>query len=73
MTAMKMIASAIISLDLNSRKAKKISAPTPFDRVIELLEITADDEPLIEGRGPTVVVEYEVEFGGQGRQRYCFL
>ena len=47
--------------------------PTPFDRVIELLEITADDEPLIEGRGPTVVGEYEVEFGGQGRQRYCFL
>lgn len=37
--------------------------PTPYDRVFEL-EITADDPLLIEGRGPTVVVEYEVEFSG---------
>ena len=37
--------------------------PTPYDRVIEL-EITADDEPAIEGRGPTVFAEYQVEFDG---------
>jgi CHAT domain-containing protein len=36
---------------------------SPFDRVIEL-EIAADDEPLIDGRGPTVVAEYLVEFEG---------
>jgi tetratricopeptide (TPR) repeat protein len=37
--------------------------PTPYDRVIEL-EITADDEPLLDGRGPTVVYEYQVAFEG---------
>jgi len=37
--------------------------PTPFDRVIEL-EITAADEPAIEGHGPTGFAEYEVEFDG---------
>jgi len=37
--------------------------PTPHDRVIEL-EITAGDEPAIEGHGPTVIAEYEVEFDG---------
>jgi len=37
--------------------------PTPYDRVVEL-GITPDDEPAIEGHGPTVVVEYEVEFDG---------
>jgi len=37
--------------------------PTPFDRVLEL-EIRADDEPAIEGHGPTVFAEYEVEFEG---------
>ena len=37
--------------------------PTPYDRVIEL-EITAADPVLVDGRGPTVVVEYEVEFEG---------
>jgi len=36
---------------------------TPFDRVIEL-EITASDEPAIEGHGPTAFAEYEVEFDG---------
>ena len=35
--------------------------PTPFDRVIEL-EITAADEPAIEGHGPTGFAEYEVQF-----------
>jgi len=38
--------------------------PTPYDRVIEL-EITEDDEPAIEGHGPTVIAEYEVLFGGR--------
>jgi len=37
--------------------------PTPFDRVIEL-EITAADEPAIEGHGPTGFAEYEVQFDG---------
>jgi len=37
--------------------------PTPYDRVIEL-EITEHDEPAIEGHGPTVFAEYEVEFEG---------
>ena len=37
--------------------------PTPHDRVFEL-ELTAEDPELIEGRGPTVVAEYEVEFDG---------
>lgn len=37
--------------------------PTPYDRVIEL-EITADDEPAIEGHGPTAFAEYEVQFDG---------
>jgi tetratricopeptide (TPR) repeat protein len=37
--------------------------PTPYDRVVEL-EITADDEPLIEGKGPTAIVEYQVAFNG---------
>jgi len=37
--------------------------PTPYDRVVEL-EITADDEPAIEGHGGTVFAEYEVQFDG---------
>jgi CHAT domain-containing protein len=37
--------------------------PTPYDRVVEL-ELNADDEPLIAGRGPTVVAEYQVDFEG---------
>ena len=36
---------------------------SPHDQVVEL-EITAEDEPAIEGRGPTVVAEYEVDFDG---------
>ena len=36
---------------------------SPFDQVVEL-EFTADDEALIEGHGPTQVVEYEVLFDG---------
>ncbi|MFT5049214.1 MAG: hypothetical protein ACI8QZ_000604 [Chlamydiales bacterium] len=37
--------------------------PSPYDQVIEL-EITAEDEPAIEGHGPTVFAEYEVDFDG---------
>jgi len=37
--------------------------PSPYDRVIEL-ETTEHDEPAIEGRGPTVFAEYEVQFEG---------
>jgi CHAT domain-containing protein len=37
--------------------------PSPFDRVIEL-ELTADDPALIDGRGPTAIAEYPVEFEG---------
>jgi len=37
--------------------------PTLYDRVIEL-EITAEDEPAIEGRGPTAFAEYEAGFEG---------
>jgi len=37
--------------------------PGPYDRVIEL-EITDDDPQLVDGWGPTVAVEYEVEFEG---------
>ncbi len=37
--------------------------PTPFDREL-LLELTADDPSLIDGRGPTQVVEYTAEFEG---------
>ena len=36
---------------------------TPHDRVFEL-EITEDDPPLVDGRGSTVVAEYEVESAG---------
>jgi len=36
---------------------------TPFDRVMEL-EISGSDEPAIEGHGPAVFAEYEVEFDG---------
>ena len=36
---------------------------SPHDQVVEL-EITAEDEPAIEGHGPTVYAEYEVDFDG---------
>jgi CHAT domain-containing protein len=36
---------------------------TPFDQVVEL-ELAEDDEALIDGRGPTAVVDYEVRFDG---------
>jgi len=36
---------------------------SPYDRVIEL-EITEFDEPAIDGRGGTVLAEYEVQFTG---------
>jgi len=52
---------ALIPL-LVAQKSEPVST-TPFDRVLEL-EIHADDEPAIEGRGPTAVAEYEVEFKG---------
>ncbi len=38
-------------------------APSPFDEV-HALELTADDPPLIEGRGPTAIVELEIGFSG---------
>ena len=38
-------------------------APSPFDEVHEL-ELTTEDEALVEGRGPAQLVEYEVEFDG---------
>jgi len=37
--------------------------PSPFDEV-HVLELTADDPPLLDGRGPVVVVELEVGFSG---------
>jgi hypothetical protein len=37
--------------------------PSPFDEV-HTLELTGDDPPLIDGRGPTAIVELEVEFSG---------
>ncbi len=37
--------------------------PSPFDRVIEF-EIATDDPQLIEGRGSTIVHEYEAQFAG---------
>ena len=38
-------------------------AASPYDQVVEP-EITAEDEPAIEGHGPTVFAEYEVDFDG---------
>jgi len=50
-------------LALAFAQATEPISDTPFDRVIEL-QITAADEPAIEGHGPTVLAEYEVEFDG---------
>ena len=36
---------------------------SPFDQVVEL-ELSAEDPALIDGQGPTAVVEYEVQFEG---------
>jgi len=38
-------------------------APTPYDRVLKL-EITEHDQPAIDGHGPTVFAEHEVDFEG---------
>ena len=48
---------------LLSLAAQDLDPPTPYDRVIEM-EITAEDSVLIEGKGPTKVVEHEIEFEG---------
>jgi tetratricopeptide (TPR) repeat protein len=53
----------VVALLLAPPQDLEPAPPSPYDRVIEL-EITADDEPLIDGRGPTVVAEYKVEFDG---------
>ncbi len=37
--------------------------PSPYDEVY-VLELTVDDPALVEGRGPTVMVELEIEFSG---------
>jgi len=57
------IATLLFSLSFPLAQDSGPSPSTPFDRVIEL-EITAADEPAIEGHGPTGFAEYEVQFNG---------
>ena len=58
-----MILTLLASLPFLLAQDSEPIPPTPFDRVIEL-EITASDEPAIEGHGPTAFAEYEVQFDG---------
>ena len=58
-----MLGPMLASLSLVLAEADTPIQAAPFDRVLEL-EILAEDEPAIEGRGPTLFTEYEVEFEG---------
>jgi len=44
-------------------RSDELVPPTKFDRVYEL-DVDAEEPSLIDGRGPTVVAEYDVEFSG---------
>jgi len=58
-----MVLATLAWLPLVSLIQAESVAPNAFDQVIEL-EITGDDAELVDGFGPTIVIEYDVEFDG---------
>jgi hypothetical protein len=58
-----MLSALVATLALLLAQDDEANPSTSGDRIVDLV-ISADDELLIEGHGPTVVSEYEVEFDG---------
>ncbi|MFT7487447.1 MAG: hypothetical protein ACI9F9_003308, partial [Candidatus Paceibacteria bacterium] len=58
-----MLISPLLCLTLALPHQGQAAPPSPFDQVVEL-EITSEDEALVDAHGPTAVHEYEVEFEG---------